>query len=253
MTVQEEAARPAKRQRGAKAVAQATLLQVAELEAGWEEEELEAAAAAAADEASPSGAQRQPLPRQKKQRVLVNVHAGLAPYNGAAAAAGRGAAEADLEGVENAYERQRLERIRRNEQMLRQLGVAEAAGGLATTVAAEQAPAARRPPPRPRERRPPAPALPLPTRQSKRQRGDRPLTKDEAVAAAVAELGAGASGAAAGAGEADPGAAAHEEALADAPMPCCQPVLCCRMPAHTSPLPTAPASPPVQRRLPCWT
>lgn len=262
MTVQEVEARPAKQQRGAKAAAQATMLQVAELEAGWDDELAEAAPAAGSDNDSPPAARQQPRPRQKKQRVLVDVHSGLAPYRGSAVAAGEGgAAEAALEDVDNEYERQvggrpaashgcvcgrrlgrqlrsnvpaclpgaptltaphqhaahwphptrnlpgqRLERIRRNEQMLRQLGVAEAAGGLAAAVAAEQAPPPRRPPPRPRERRAPAPALPLPSRKSARQRGARPLTSDEAVAAAVAELGAlEAAGAAAGAAEADPG------------------------------------------------
>ena len=89
---------------------------------------------------------------------------------------------------------QRLERIRRNEAMLRQLGVADAAGGLAAAVAAEQAAVqvasgpVRRPPHRPRERRPPALVAAVPVRKSARQRGDRPLTQDEAMAAAAAEL-----------------------------------------------------------------
>lgn len=80
--------------------------------------------------------------------------------------------------------------------MLRQLGVQEAAGGLAAAAAAEQhaaQPTARsRGPPRPRERRPALPAAVLPARKSARQRGDRPLTQEEAVAAAATELGAAA-------------------------------------------------------------
>lgn len=95
---------------------------------------------------------------------------------------------------------QRLERIRRNKAMLRQLGVADAAGGLASAVAAEQAAVqaasgpVRRAPSRPHERRPPAPVAAVPVRKSARQRGDRPLTQDEAVAAAAAELNEAAAG-----------------------------------------------------------
>jgi hypothetical protein len=92
---------------------------------------------------------------------------------------------------------QRLERIKRNEQMLLQLGVQEAAGSLATAVHAEQrqqqglaAGGRSRGAPRPRERRPVGPAVQGPARKSARQRGDRPLAPEEAVAAAAAELGA---------------------------------------------------------------
>lgn len=97
---------------------------------------------------------------------------------------------------------QRLERIRRNEAMLRQLGVADAAGGLAAAAAAEQATAQaglgreQRPLQRPRERRPAPPVVPVPMRKSARQRGERPLTQDEAVAAAAAELNEATAGAA---------------------------------------------------------
>jgi hypothetical protein len=79
--------------------------------------------------------------------------------------------------------------------MLRQLGVQEAAAGVAAASAAEQhaaQPIVRRPPARPRERRPPPPLVHLPVRASKRQRGERPLTQEEVVAAAAEELGAGA-------------------------------------------------------------
>lgn len=109
---------------------------------------------------------------------------------------------------------QRLERIRRNEQMLRNLGVAEAAGGLTAAVHAEQrqqaAPGSSaggvpRSRPAPRERRPTLPAAALPVRKSKRQRGERPLAVEEAVAEAVAELGPGGAADPPGPAEMDPG------------------------------------------------
>ncbi|EFN56170.1 hypothetical protein CHLNCDRAFT_144881 [Chlorella variabilis] len=166
--------RPAKRQRTAKAVAQAALALAEQMEAAEDEETGEEAAAPPA----PPAAAR---PRQRRQRVLVDVHGGVGM-----SAAGRQQLEPE----------ERLERIRRNEQMLRQLGVQEAAGGLAAAAAAEQhaaQPTARsRGPPRPRERRPALPAAVLPARKSARQRGDRPLTQEEAVAAAATELGAAA-------------------------------------------------------------
>lgn len=107
-----------------------------------------------------------------------------------------------------------MERIRRNEQMLRQLGVAEAAGGLTAAVHAEQRQQAApgngvgglpRPRPAPRERRLALPAAVLPVRKSKRQRGERPLAVEEAVAEAVAELGPGGGADLPGGADVDPG------------------------------------------------
>ncbi|KAL4448427.1 hypothetical protein ABPG75_005646 [Micractinium tetrahymenae] len=221
-----EAAPPqARRQRGAAAAAVAAIMQAVETESDTEDgeeqtedDEGEDAVAqggrAAASQAVAADALAQPQRQRKRRtRVLVDVHGGAGPGMAAAAASGA-ACELQPEDVENEYERQRLERIRRNEQMLRQLGVADAAGGLAAAVHAEhrqQAAAASgaagfpRPRPAPRERRPALPAAALPARKSKRQRGERPLAVEEAVAEAVAELGAG--GGAdqlSGAAEADP-------------------------------------------------
>ncbi|PSC70396.1 transcription factor [Micractinium conductrix] len=90
--------------------------------------------------------------------------------------------------------------------MLRQLGVAEAAGGLAAAAAEQrqqQQQQAPRGPPRPRERRPALPAAALAARKSKRQRGERPLAVEEAVAEAAAELIGGDAPDLAGASEKD--------------------------------------------------
>ena len=92
--------------------------------------------------------------------------------------------------------------------MLRQLGVAEAAGGLAAAAAEQrqqQQQQAPRGPPRPRERRPALPAAALAARKSKRQRGERPLAVEEAVAEAAAELIGGDAPDLAGASEKDLG------------------------------------------------
>ncbi|KAL4438240.1 hypothetical protein ABPG77_010601 [Micractinium sp. CCAP 211/92] len=208
---------PSKRQRGAADAAVAAILQAAEADSDSDDEDHQSERGVAAD--SPSQANRAtaagtvaPRQRKRRTRVLVDVHGGAGPGTAAAAAAGK-AGELRPEDVENEYERQRLERIRRNEQMLRNLGVAEAAGGLTAAVHAEQrqqaAPGSSaggvpRPRPAPRERRPTLPAAALPVRKSKRQRGERPLAVEEAVAEAVAELGPGGAADPPGPAEMDP-------------------------------------------------
>lgn len=169
--------RPAKRQRAAKTAAQA-VLQLAEAVEAAEEEAEEAISL-------PPTASAARL-RQRRQRVLVDTHRGVP--------AAAGTQRPALEQVDNEYERQRLERIRRNELMLQRLGVQQAAAGVAAASAAEQQagqPFVRRAVVGRRERRLPPPSLALPVRASKRQRGQRPLTQEEAVAAAAEELGAG--------------------------------------------------------------
>lgn len=84
--------RPAKRQRTAKAVAQAALALAEQMEAAEDEETGEEAAAPPA----PPAAAR---PRQRRQRVLVDVHGGVGM-----SAAGR--QQLEPEEVENEYERQ---------------------------------------------------------------------------------------------------------------------------------------------------
>jgi len=71
--------------------------------------------------ASPGGAAIEPAKRQKRQRVLVDMHN-----------------EHDMEGdgddqgvIENAYERERLERIKRNQEVMRQMGLRQLAVGTA--------------------------------------------------------------------------------------------------------------------------
>lgn len=84
-----ENARPAKRQRGAKAAAQATLAQAAELEASPDD---------LVGGQTPSAAQAQPA-KAHRPRVLVDVHSN-GPVPGAS-----GASQA-VDDVENEYERQ---------------------------------------------------------------------------------------------------------------------------------------------------
>lgn len=98
--VGEQQGRPAKRQRGAKATAQAVLVAAAA-----EDAELAAALGEAGAEGSCSDEEllRPAKPRQRRQRVLVDVHGGLGV---AVAGSGGAAAAADLDQVDNEYERQ---------------------------------------------------------------------------------------------------------------------------------------------------
>ncbi|KAL4857717.1 hypothetical protein ACK3TF_002141 [Chlorella vulgaris] len=166
--------RPAKRPRVAKIVAKAAMELAEELDAADEAE----------DAAGPSSGLTAPKPPHRRRRVLVDTHRQQLP-------------DAAAEQPGNEYEQQRLARIRRNELMLQQLGVQEAAAGVAAAAVTEQRlaqpPAPSRARPRVQERRAPVPAAVLPPRKSARQRGARPPTAAEAAAAAAAELAAGAS------------------------------------------------------------
>ncbi len=99
--LEEQGARPAKRQRGAKATAQAVLVAAAA-----EDAELAAVLGeAGADGSSSDDDQPRPAkPRQRRQRVLVDVHGG--PGAGSGSLASGGSAAAGLEQVDNEYERQ---------------------------------------------------------------------------------------------------------------------------------------------------
>lgn len=166
--------RPAKRPRVAKVVAKAAMELAEELDAADEAE----------DVAGPSSGFTAPNPPHRRRRVLVDMHRQQLP-------------DAAAEQPGNEYEQQRLARIRRNELMLQQLGVQEAAAGVAAAAVTEQRLAqplaSSRARPRVQERRAPVPAAVLPPRKSARQRGARPPTAAEAAAAAAAELVAGAS------------------------------------------------------------
>ncbi|GAB4817289.1 hypothetical protein N2152v2_004335 [Parachlorella kessleri] len=124
------------------------------------------------DEAAPRRKQRQ---TKRRQRRLVDMH-------GAAAA---GHQEPD--DCDNEFERARLERIRRNQEVLAQLGICQMAQDLVTTCnqpAQQQAgEAGAQRSSRPRERRlPAAPAEAVPCRKSARMRGLEPSAANEAQA-----------------------------------------------------------------------
>lgn len=141
-----------------------------------------AAAPSPAAPAAPTALQPSPK-RQRRQRVLVDVHnLGGEGEEGDDEEEGlEGNADPELAGISNDYERQRAERIRRNEEVMRAMGLAQLAAE--TAAAARPAPAPGAAPPKPRRRAPAGPRLPAgPRRSSARNRAPEEATGDALAA-----------------------------------------------------------------------